>query len=253
MYNKGIKYFDCLENPQIISTVPASIRGNVLKAMVNLAKYLGKYDEYKDRLSNCGVRWVNSDNAFNSFLRIVNNKHSNLGEWYKIVQSILRNNEKLCLKFTLLSGLRKNEALNSFNLIIKLAKQNRLSEYYNSELGLLEHFKYGDLFFRKTKMVYISIVNRDLISEIEKSSKVSYSAIRKRLTRNKQNIRIKELRSYYATFLRKKGIISEYIDLLQGRIPKSVFAIHYLKVDDVKALVLQVLAVTVTMESSLLS
>jgi hypothetical protein len=47
MYNKSVKYYDCYENPQIISTVPSSIRGNVLKAMVNLSKYLGKYEEYK--------------------------------------------------------------------------------------------------------------------------------------------------------------------------------------------------------------
>jgi hypothetical protein len=253
LFNNGIKHFDFLKNPQGISAIPAGIRGNVLKAMVNLAKYLGKYDDYKGRLSNCGVRWVNSDNAFNSFLRIVNNKHSNLGEWYKTAQNILRNNEKLYLKFTLLSGLRKNEALNSFNLIIKLAKQNGLSEYFNGELGILEHFKYADLFLRQTKKVYISIVSRDLISEICNSQLVSYSAIRKRLSRNKQNLRIKELRSYFATYLRKKGIISEYIDLLQGRIPKSVFARHYLKVEDVNELVNQVLAVTATMECSLLS
>jgi len=77
--------------------------------------------------------------------------------------------------------------------------------------------------------------------------------LRKHFEKNKLNLRIKELRSYYATFLRKNGIISEYIDLLQGRIPKSVFAKHYLKVEDVKELVAQVLAVTAIMESSLLS
>ena len=99
--------------------------------------------------------------------------------------------------------------------------------------------------------VYVSIVNKALVSEIERSSKVSYSAIRKRLTRNKQNLRFKELRSYYATYLRKNGIISEYIDLLQGRIPKSVFARHYLKVDDVKELVHKVNAVTDTIERAL--
>jgi intergrase/recombinase len=253
LFNNGIKYFGFLENPQGISAIPSSTRGNVLKAMVNLAKYLGEYEEYKTKLSNCGVKWVNNDDAFNSFLRIVNNKHSNLGEWYKTAQSILRNNEKLYLKFTLLSGLRKDEAINSFNLIIKLARENKLLEYFNEKIGILEHFKCGDLFLRQTKKVYISIVNKALVSEIERSSKVSYSAIRKRLTRNRQNLRIKELRSYYATFLRKKGIISEYIDLLQGRIPKSVFARHYLKVEDVKELVTQVLAVTATIESNLLS
>jgi intergrase/recombinase len=106
----------------------------------------------------------------------------------------------------------------------------------------------------QTKKVYISIVTKDLISEICNSQEVSYSAIRKRLTRNKQPLRIKELRrSYFATFLRKNSIISEYIDLIQGRIPRSVFAKHYLKVDDFKALVSQVLAVTENLERDLLS
>ena len=43
------------------------------------------------------------------------------------------------------------------------------------------------------------------------------------------------------------------MDLLQGRIPKSVFARHYLKVDDVKELVEQVLAVTENLGKTILS
>jgi intergrase/recombinase len=96
-------------------------------------------------------------------------------------------------------------------------------------------------------------VTKDLISEICNSQEVSYSAIRKRLTRNQQTLRIKELRSFNATYLRKNGIISEYIDLIQGRIPRSVFARHYLKVENLKELVSQVLAVTAKLEESLTS
>jgi intergrase/recombinase len=221
--------------------------------MVNLAKYLGCYEEFKVRLRNHGVKWVNQDDSFNSFLRIVNNNHSNLGEWYGTAQDILRDNEKLWSKFTLLTGLRKQESINSFNLIVELSEQNRLSEYYNSELEILEHFKYADLFLRATKKVYISIASRELISEIVHSQPMSYSAIRKRLTRNNQHLRFKELRSYYATYLRKHGVLAEYIDLLQGRIPKSVFARHYLKVEDVKKLVLQVLAKTENLEKTLIA
>ena len=92
-----------------------------------------------------------------------------------------------------------------------------------------------------------------MISEIAKSSKVSYSAIRKRLTRKKLNLRFKELRSYFATYLRTHGILAEYIDLLQGRIPKSVFAKHYLKIESIKEIVREVNAVTDIIESSLLS
>ena len=118
---------------------------------------------------------------------------------------------------------------------------------------MLEHFKHGELFLRHTKNCYISIVSRELIQQITNSSEVSYSAIRKRLTRKNQPLRIKELRSYYATYLRNHGVLAEYVDLIQGRIPKSVFARHYLKVEDLKELVQRVNAFSASIESSLLS
>jgi len=102
-------------------------------------------------------------------------------------------------------------------------------------------------------MVYISIVTKDLVAKIAQSTPVSYFAIRKRIVTHKQSVRIKELRSYFATYLRQHGILAEYIDLLQGRIPKSVFARHYLKVEDVKELVGHVVAVTSTMDNRLTS
>jgi hypothetical protein len=87
------------------------------------------------------------------------------------------------------------------------------------------------------KNCYISILPKELIKEVCNSQPVTYSAIRKRLTRKKQTLRIKEQRSYFATFLRNHRILTEYVDLLQGRIPKSVFARNYLKVGDLKELV----------------
>jgi hypothetical protein len=251
--NNGLRHFDCLENPNNISAVPVTTRSNVLKAMVNLSKYLGTYETYKTKLRNNGVKWANTDDSFNSFLRIVNNNHNSLHQWYKAVNGVLRDNERLFLKYTLVTGLRKGEAVNSFNLIIELAREGRLLEYYNEELGILEHFRYADLFLRATKKVYISIVSKELIDKICNSQPVSYSAIRKRLNKHNQKLRFKELRSYFATYLRKHGILAEYIDLLQGRIPKSVFAKHYLKIESVQELVQKVNAVTEIMESSLLS
>ena len=224
----------------------------MVKAMVSFSKYASCYEEYKAKLKNSGIRWITNDSAFDSFLRIVNNKHSDLGQWYSEIQNILRDNEKLFLKFVLMTGLRKAEAQKSMGLIIKLFNEGKLDSYYNSELGILEHWRFPELFFRKTKMVYISIATKDLVAKIAQSKPVSYFAIRKRIVTHKQTVRIKELRSYYATFLRKNGILAEYVDLLQGRIPKSVFARHYLKVEDVKELVQKVNHSTNRMEISLL-
>ena len=131
--------------------------------MVNLAKYKGIYEDYKTKLRNHGVKWVNNDDSFSSFLRIVNNNHNNLGKWYKITQNILRDNEKRWLRFNLLTGLRKSESIDSFNLIISNNQNGILSEYYNEELGILEHFKYKELFLRQTKKVYISIITKSCL------------------------------------------------------------------------------------------
>jgi len=252
-FNYVRKYSDLLENPNELNNIPVSIRGNALKALINLSKYLGGYESFKSQLKNHGIKWVTTDNSFNSFLAIVNNQHSTLGNWYKSAMDVLPDNEKLYLKYTLVSGLRKDESIKSIMLIQKLARENKLNEYWNTELGILEHFKYGDLFLRNTKNVYISIVSEELVQQIVSSKPIFYTTIRKHLEKNKLILRIKELRSYFATFLRKNGIISEYIDLIQGRIPRSVFVRHYLKVDDFKALVTQVLAITENLESSLLS
>jgi len=40
---------------------------------------------------------------------------------------------------------------------------------------------------------------------------------------------LRELRSYFASFVVRHNIISEEVDLLQGRVSKSVFVRHYLK------------------------
>ena len=41
------------------------------------------------------------------------------------------------------------------------------------------------------------------------------------------NLRINELRDYFGTFMVRHGLIKEEVDLLQGRIPPSIFIRHY--------------------------
>ena len=101
---------------------------------------------------------VSEDTAFNGFLSIFSKQHDTLGPWIKQLQPILNGNERLFLRFLATTGLRKTEGINSFNLIIELKSKEKLGEYYNSELNVLEHFKYGKVFLRGTKNCYISFV-----------------------------------------------------------------------------------------------
>jgi intergrase/recombinase len=200
----------------------------VLKALVCLSKYLGVYEEFTKDFKNHGIKWINGD-SFSGFLHIINDNHSDLVTWLRDTSKVLADNERLFLRFALVTGLRKTEAVMSFNKIIEMSKANKLNEYYNAEISTLEHFKYPKQFLRNTKNCYVSVCNRNLITEICNSKPISYSTLRKHLKNHGIKLRIKELRSYNNSYLRKNGILSEFIDILAGRIPKSVFVRHYLK------------------------
>ena len=139
----------------------------------------------------------------------------------------MNSNEQLYLKFTSLSGIRTREAIASFNLIIQLSKENRLSEYFNKDLQCLEHFKFKDLFIRDTKNVYVTFIREDLISQITNSEPVTYYAIQKRLMKAGLKMRFNELRDNFATFTVRHGLIKEETDILQGRIGNSIFMRNY--------------------------
>jgi len=51
--------------------------------------------------------------------------------------------------------------------------------------------------------------------------------IRKRLCRKGLGVKISGLGDFYATFMVRHGLIREEVDLLQGRITKSIFVRHY--------------------------
>ena len=177
-----------------------------------------------------GIKRVRPD-PVQTFTRIFNSKaHKGLGEWYKKALTVLKENESLYLKFMLLSGIRAMEGVKAFNLIVKLGSKYT-EEYYNEDTGFVEHFRYPKLFLRRSKNVYVSAVPTELLDAISRSKRISYNALDKRLDRGGLPMRIKQLRSYYATKMREMGLLSEQIDLLQGRVGKSIFLQHYFKQD----------------------
>ncbi|MGB9676907.1 MAG: integrase [Candidatus Bathyarchaeales archaeon] len=214
-------------NLRQIEFLKDSTKSTVVKALIVLSKFLGVHQQFKQRLLDYGIK-IHRQDSFTSFLRILNSNNGvDVLRWFNDAKSILNENEKIFLKFCLYSGLRKNEAITSFNKIIQLYRQNRLNEYYDSNLNCLMHFKYPKEFIRRTKNCFISFIPESLIKEIANSKPVSYNAIRKRLERESFKLRVNELRDYFGTFLLQHGILEVEINLLQGRIPPSIFVKHY--------------------------
>ena len=222
------RYCYILESGNIgqINSFSSTVKTDVIKSLIIVSKYIGFYEQFKSALKSYGVKSSRPD-VFAAFIRIYNNKNADIGEWLSKVKPILRSEENLLLSFLKVTGLREGEGIASFNLIIELSKQGKVSEYFNSELGILEHFRYKNQFLRGTKNCYISIMPESLVAEIAKSQRVTYPGLIKRLHRHSIPSRISELRDYFGTFMIKHGLVAQEADLLCGRIPPSIFVRHY--------------------------
>jgi intergrase/recombinase len=121
-----------------------------------------------------------------------------------------------------LTGLRPDEACKSIILL-----QKERDNYLRKDLMVLEHFKYPDIFLRRTKKAYISILTDSILEIAKQSAACGYNALRLAVKRKKLDMNMAYCRKIFATHLRNKNIGQEVIDLLQGRTPKSVFARHY--------------------------
>jgi hypothetical protein len=220
------KFYHCLLKGDFseLNSFSDSKRIHVMKALSALSKFLGVYEDYKTLLKNYGLKWsVNSDDIIIS--RLTKTVDSNeVFEWIKTVK---REKPSLTdfMDFMAITGLRFIEALESYNLIIRLAEEGKLSQYYNEDKAVLEHFKFKEIFIRRTKKAFISFVPKSLIEAISRSKPLTHSyaiSVRKRGFK----LRFGDIREAHATFLTKYLRESE-IDFLHGRVSASVFMRNY--------------------------
>jgi hypothetical protein len=211
-----------------LGQIEGSRRDNAIKSLSVLAKFLGRADEFKLKLKAYGIRKTQTYSSIDTFLRMMNSRSSDVLQWYGQIQEHLRSNEKLYTKFLLLSGLRKQEAIQSFNLIIRLYNKGEISNYYNAKLKALEHWKYKDLFLRRTKNAFITFIPEGLVMQIANSKPIAYTTIRKRILSHNMHKRLNELRDYFGTYMLKHGLIEHETNILQGRTPPdSILTKHY--------------------------
>jgi intergrase/recombinase len=222
------KYHYILDNGNLrdLDLLSNHRKAHAVKALTLLSKFRGNYLEFKAKLAKHGFKWERT-NGLRAFLRIFNATNNEVMKWYNEARSNLRENEALYTKFLLYGGLRVSEAIKSFNLIIKMSRENKLLDYYDSEFQVLCHFKHPKLFIRRTKNCYITFLQPDFIKQLADSQKVSYLAMRKRLNRKHLRLRFNELRDKFGTYLLSHRILEAEINLLQGRIPVDVFIRHY--------------------------
>jgi intergrase/recombinase len=202
-----------------------SIKTNAIHSLIIFSKYMGIHEEFKNRLKSYGIKPHKQD-TYDSFVRILgSNSKTDILNWYNETLPYLKDNEKLFVKYCLFSGIRRGEAILSFNKVIELKSKGILNEYYDNNLNCLLHFKYRE-FIRGSKNCLITFIKESFINEIANSKPISDRGLHNRMFKQHIRCRVKELRRYYATFMLQHGILEGEVNLTQGRINSILFK-HY--------------------------
>ena len=229
MVSYAKQYQDCLEKMDLsrVRDLRDSFRPNVLKALSALAKFTGCYDQYRKAMRGFGLKWGgrNADDIVIDRLTKVKDP----GEVFAWIREVKRARPELTNFMDLIAttGLRLGEAFESYNLIIDLAEKGKLGDYYKKDQGILEHYKFKDIFIRKSKKAFISFILEELVQRIQEGVLLkSKFGIQKRVSSQKLKLRFGDIREAHASFMTKHLQQSE-IDFIHGRVSSTVFMRNY--------------------------
>lgn len=241
LFNLALRYSDCLfsgDYSQVQQLAQCKVP-NVLRSLTNLSKFLGCHEYFLRSIKQYGLTWV-SRSADDLIIDRLNRSDDPLDVWKWCLDV------KECfpelnsfIELVAATGLRFSEALNCYNLIIRLTKEGTLTEkYFNANTGFLEHFRFRETFIRCSKKAYISFVPLDLLQTIgEKEVITARNPIQKHFQRRHVPQRFSDVREAHGTFMLKYLKETE-VDFLHGRVSGSVFRVNYLNVkmiEDLKA------------------
>ncbi|MEM3774744.1 MAG: integrase [Candidatus Bathyarchaeia archaeon] len=223
------RYAHCLFQMDLseVAILRKTLRHHVVSALSNLAKFLGVYEDYKRLLKCYGIDWTGKSVDDLVIERLVKVKNpEEVWQWVKQVKAV-RQDLSVFMDFIALTGLRLDEAVQSYNLIIKLHREGKLNQYYNEANECLEHYRFKEVFIRRTKKAFISFVPKTLVEKIccEVPLKSKY-AVQKRLKDRGLPVRFSDIREAHNTIL-TRYLSQPEIDFLVGRVSSNIFMSNY--------------------------
>ena len=229
VYNYSRKYAGCLLKRDLskLLSIRKTKRTNIVKALANLAKFVGLHDEFIQLMHKYDLEWGGKSNEELVIDRLTKVQNPNeVFDWIKQVKQA-RMELSDFMDFMAISGLRLVEAVKSYNLTVKLSREGKLSEYYNEEKEALEHFRFKDMFLRKSKKAFVSFVPKDFVERISLNSALpSTDAIQSRVKKAGLKLRFSDIREAHGTFMTKYLKESE-INFIHGRVTTSIFMANY--------------------------
>ena len=224
----------------ILLQVPPNKRIHVMKALSALARFTGQYNRWRSIVEQYQLSWSTGTEKLDAFTRFFDDTKDldTMLRWLKEAIKSVRTDYANFFLFCTLTGMRASECVDAVRLL-----HSSSTSYYNPKQQVLQHYRFPDIFIRRTKAIYISIVNDEIIDIARKIDKSpTLNSLKMVLKHRHLSMQLKYCRKIYASWLHRYGISSDLIDMLQGRIGKNIFLKHYLTPSaDYKAQVLEAL------------
>jgi intergrase/recombinase len=205
-------------------------RIHAMKALSSLARFTGCQGTWRQIRQQYGLQWSTGTEKLDAFTRFFDDTKDldTMLQWLKEAKFAMAKQNWNFYLFCTLTGLRASECVEAVRLL-HLPQNSGLNNYYNPEQKILQHYRFPELFIRRTKTVYISVVDDSIVSIARKIGKApTLNALKMQSRRTCLSMKLKYCRKIYASWLHKSGISSDLIDMLQGRIGKNIFLKHYL-------------------------
>ena len=227
--NYAKPFQECLVTKDLgkLRDLPETLRPNAIKCLAALSKYLGVYEEFKMLLRNYGLKWVGKSSTDIVIDRLT--KVEDSGEVFEWIRQVKRARPELSDLMDLMAttGMRYEEAIDSYNLIIQLTRKRKLADYYNPKKGNLEHFRFKDIFIRHNKKVFISFASKEMVERIAENQPLpSMDSDQKLVQKKGLKLRFSNIREAHGTFM-TKHLQQPEIDFLHGRVSSNVFMKNY--------------------------
>jgi hypothetical protein len=214
--------------PQLLQLSPNK-RIHIQKALSCLARFTGRAEQWRQIRQQYQLSWSTGTEKIDAFSRFFDDSRSSdvMVQWLREAVQVLPSKHANLLLFCTLTGMRGSECIESVRLINQELTSS--GKYYNPERQILQHYLYPNIFIRRTKAIYISIVNDNIIRIAQRiGNDPTLPGLKKAISNRKLSMHIKYCRKIQASWLKQHGIETEIINMLQGRIGKDIFLRHYM-------------------------
>lgn len=132
-----------------------------MKALSSLARFTGQTDNWRAIRQRYSLKWSTGTEKLDAFRRFFDDSKDldTMIEWLRQALEELPPDYANFLIFCTMTGLRASECIEA----VRLLNGHQITDYYNPEQSILQHYRFPQLFIRRTKAVYISVMNDKIL------------------------------------------------------------------------------------------